>query len=345
MGAELQARYQEMQQAKADASAAVKQATANFKRERQEEREAKEKGQQVDNLYSAHNKVMKVALACLNESRMMYGYLKVCEMRLEAREKRPKRDLFRDYVQEALENEWRSISESREELQAIQHAGEKIHDQCKRVKVLLVTGKSRENTYRRTRKALAEASNRPMQTSSSLPSLPAISPSSRLETVGEHEVCSGVVEEGPSIRDLLKVSYALVAKALEIVKHGEEALLRTRARCDSATAAVTKSLDIRKAELKDVKTDLERQQVETDHTISDVELRISGLKSFREPETPRSKNAAEEQLREAEEVLAELKKLKLEIDEDLSCKKAALKIDTFCRNVTTIRAGGHIPTE
>merc|ERR1712187_681473 len=100
---------------------------------------------------------------------------------------------------------------------------------------------------------------------------------------------------------------------------------------------------MRKAELKEVKVSLERQQTETDHTISDVELRISGLRAFREPETPRSKHVAEEQLRDAEATLADLKQLKLQIDEDLHCKKNALKIDLFCRNITTIRAGAHCP--
>jgi len=50
----------------------------------------------------------------------------------------------------------------------------------------------------------------------------------------------------------------IVDAGTAIIKTGEEAIARTRSRCNAATALTTKSLDMRKAELKEVKQSLER---------------------------------------------------------------------------------------
>lgn len=331
LAADMRAKRAEMDAAKKGASAAIKAATANFKRERQEERDAKEKERQVDNLYHACGRLMKESLSCQHAGRMMYGTLKACEVRLEARAKRPVQELFKDHVQESLETELRTLEESREELLVLHHCAESLHAECMRVKVLIVTVKSRENSTRRTHKAAMEAS-------SSCPSLPSLNPQG-----GEGTAVRA--DEAPAFPELIKMSYVLVAKALEIVAACQEAVTRTQKCCGDATAAVTRSLDRRKIETMDLKRSLLQQQAATDADISNVELRITGLKAHRHPETPRARERAETQLREAEEMLVDLKLLKQRIDDDIRCKTTGFKIDLFCRNTTTIRSGGHCPLE
>lgn len=297
-----------VKQGKLDEAEAIKEATRRFLEESRREREAKEKHKQLEDLRVYTKKILGAILACKKTSSMLFSLLKVCEKRMEMRDDMPVQERFKDEVHAALEEQHALLILSRQKLHRFCLQAHEIKDEMKRVMVLIATDRSRENVVRRMEKTL------------SLPSLHAQSLTSVL-TVPEVEPLSELLEKS---RGEIKRAHAVILISEKMIKDTNDA-------CDAAEAKVNANLDLRKADTDALRKHIAEHRKEVEAMISDADARISGSIGV----------AEEHELQKAEEIARQCQDIKSRLDDDYRNKMSALKIDSSCRTLTKVRAGGH----
>eukprot|EP00440_Ansanella_granifera_P004105 gb/GFBE01004452.1/.p1 GENE.gb/GFBE01004452.1/~~gb/GFBE01004452.1/.p1 ORF type:complete len:489 (+),score=143.57 gb/GFBE01004452.1/:1-1467(+) len=304
---------------KKEERAALKAATANFNQAREGEKMSKEKDNILKAMKSATQQVLSSVLECQHVVSKLWGVMMVCEKRQSIRKGRPPSEMFRDYVDQALEKEWQALTSGREELQVLARAGEELRHELEIVQVQLATGPSRQKAMR----GLMKTGSLPLLTAG-------LQPEAALE--------------GPPPQELMKMSVELLENAAKLTGAASQTLAKVNARCDHASASTVASLDQKKREMNDLIMGLQNQKAEADTTITDAEKRMVRLKRRAQHtmETPRSSKATESQLQAAEAMVIDLKGLKHGLETDLRNKIVALKMDETCRTLTRLKAGGHI---
>mmetsp|Transcript_38121 Transcript_38121/g.113847 ORF Transcript_38121/g.113847 Transcript_38121/m.113847 type:complete len:459 (+) Transcript_38121:3-1379(+) len=303
---------------------ALKEATAEFLAFGEEERKAKELGRRTTSIRDMTLKLLSATLELQHECSKKFGIMTVCKKRMVMREKRPQEESFRDQVDEALAHEWQTLVTSRERLQALSRDCEQLRERMERTRHLFTTGASRGNVATR------------LQKSASLPSLTASRPRSSPTMALEEDP-----DRNPSSNHLMESSGPLLGQAAELVQTVGAAIAKSEDECSRATNSVTTALDRRRAETEELIKGLRGQRTEILGTITDAEKRIVGLqrRSIRVDKTEEDAAATKKQLRDAERLVAHLKEVKEQMEEDLRKKVAALKVDESCRTLTKVRAG------
>jgi len=159
---------------KAEAQA-LKVATANFKAAKHKDNMAKLSDKRMAELSRAESALLNAYIACFKQYRMWFVTIQCCQMRLEAREKRPPSELFADNVQACLEKELSTVNDARATLKGLVDEGEKLNAEIVETKRQLVTGTSRSNVISRRKNVETVL----LQKASSTPSLPSITEKSK----------------------------------------------------------------------------------------------------------------------------------------------------------------------
>mmetsp|Transcript_54987 Transcript_54987/g.112259 ORF Transcript_54987/g.112259 Transcript_54987/m.112259 type:complete len:484 (+) Transcript_54987:83-1534(+) len=292
--------------------AELKAATANFKKMKQAELDAKEKERVMQALNHISQQVLDGVLECQHVASKLWGSLMLCEKRQKIRERRPQTELFRDHVDDALWREQQLLTTSREKLADLAKRGEALRSELQVFRIQLGTEESREKALRR------------IMHSNSAPQLP-----------------SG---QADTPKDVLKQALAKLGEAAELPSRSASARAMVIAQCDLANADVITSLDRRKAELGELIKGLQDQRAGAEKTVGDAEKRIQRLRRHAQStmETPRSSKVTDDQLSSAASLMVDLRSLKESLEVDLSNKYQALKIDESCRNLTKLKSGGHV---
>jgi len=156
--AAMKAMGQAVAQAAADDAAEIVRQAEEKRKEARLEREEKDKQQQYIYIKEAIKKLGKAVLECLHESRTKFCLLKVAEMRMEMRTKRPASENFKDYVSDALAAEWKVMETARKELVDYANKGEEAQAELVEIKECFVTFPSIKNVaYRKVQTAAAAA--------------------------------------------------------------------------------------------------------------------------------------------------------------------------------------------
>jgi len=315
--ADLKARHEEMEAMKSDARSALKAATAMFNQQCQVDAFIREKEYQMKSVNDALQKLGNCVSKCQHACRMKYSVMKVCEMRLAKRDERPNEEHFRDRADDALLKELAIVNKAREDLTAITKAGEQVKAEMEETIHLITTDRSRENVTRRLHK------------SASLPLLAA------------------PVTAAPTMQELVRKTYTLVARALDISARGEETMLRTSAECQRASQASDACLDRRTSETRAFQVDLSSHKLEAHQMIHDAEKKVSLLqmKLKRVYETPDQVEATRDQVKSCETYISELRRGERCVLQDWQRKTHAWKIDKSCRQLTKVRAGTFVSKE
>jgi len=314
LAAELQLHRGALDKMKADEKCALKAATARFQQKTEMDARARELSLQMKAMDNAVQQVGLTSSQCMHEGRMKFSSLKVCEMRLAMRAERPAAEAFKDEVDEALEKEHQTLTKAREDLSNYAKQGEQVRVEIQEVQSLLTTGPSRENVKSRLNK------------SSSLPLL------------------VGNLSSAPSHEESLRRGVSLVERALDIDAKANGVLVRMMEECDKAAAHVTSCFQQRSSQTGDLKSKLEHHKKQCTATIKQAEQRLQMLKmrAHKTPETPRSAEATQEQMRQVEELIKDLREGKRNLEEDFRMKTSSFKVDRSCINLTKVKAGSHV---
>jgi len=312
---------------------ALKQASADFLAAGMAANLAGLKNKRLTDIKRWESKLATAYITCQKQCRMWYMRVQMCEMRLEAREKRPVSEHFVDHVQMSLDRELATLNEARASLKALVDEGAKLNADMTETTTLLVTGPSRENVLGR-REKLETAK---LQKSSSTPSLPAIG---NQPVSPQNDFASSLsrifVNRHPSQDELLDRARDQVTRAAELTVECAQVLENCQNNCNKVMAVTNASLDQHLADIVGVQKRLESEKLEASGSIRDATHRIVMLKMKAQhlPQTPED----EDEIQALQAMLVELKEAKLLLDEDWRCKTTAFKIDSFCRQLTPIRA-------
>lgn len=317
---------------------ALKEATANFKKAREEEDRASLKGKRLFDLGKSQSELQNAFIACFKQYRSWFVAVKACEMRLEEREKRPEQERIPDNVHHALEKELNTLNEARTFLKGLVDEGERLSSEMSHTRHMLVTANSRDNVgFRRQQEV-----ERTMPRASSTPSLPAIDGTSPKNepTSSRHEFTKTVNKmfehDHPSQDELLDTARTLFTRANALTVECQQVLQNCRNNVNKVMAASNAALDQRKQQVMHMRKELEQEKNDANGSLRDAAYRVTMLK-MKAQHVPQAPEDAEE-MEACQALVKQLKECKVQLDEDWRCKTAAYNIDSFCRNLTPIRA-------
>lgn len=337
--ADLQAKQDALKNRKRGEAQALKQATADYHKARRDEQIASLKSKRLFNVGKSQSELQNAYILCTKQYRSWFVNVKACEMRLDAREKRPPSELFADNVQTSLERELATLSEARASLKALVDEGEKLSAEMSTTRGLVVSASSRENVTYRRQKLGETLQKETLQKSSSTPTLPAISgdksPSGRSDFF--NSMSNMFTHEHPSQEELLDRASTQTARATELAVECGQVLENCRNNVNKRMAMSNAALDVRKSEIGKLRKNLEQEKLEAEGTIRDITYRITMLK-MKAQHIPTQTQEDEEEIQAAQALLKDLFEAKSLVEDDWRCKTSAFKIDEFCRNLTTIRA-------
>jgi len=314
---ELRQQQENLNRSKRQEAAALKAATASFLKEKATRQDSKEKERVMSALSDTSQKILNGVLECQHTNSKLWGIMMLCEQRQRLRQDRPQTELFRDQVDQALEREWQMLTAARVELNDLTVSGEALRKKLEVLHVQLNTEQSRETALRRIMK------------SHSAPQLP-----------------SGQTPQanGSSTKEIIKKAIALVDEATAHPRLAYAIVSKVNSLSDLMTNEVHASLERRRAEVGELIRGLHDRKEEAVATIGDAEKRIGRLRrrALTTIETPRSRQASDEQLSSAEALLVDLRSLKQGLETDLRNKNSALQIDSAARQLTKVRTGGSV---
>lgn len=327
----------------------------------QANREKEEAKSRVYKTMAAHEVVINTSFKCIqriedgilqaedamtkltHERYKGFANLQVCERRQELREKRPKAENFKDMLTEALANERSVLEASRKELFALHEEGKKIVDDLGTMRAFLSrdTGERRllmahELTSLKPNLAPArpgdgnangEASCPPSPTSTSLPPVASATPASP-------EKLAAPTQEEKKSDELIKATLSLLDRATSHRTRSLDGCAKAKQEAWRANHRTEDCLARRTAELSELKRQLEKSALDVDAAVTAAERSLDRTEKRCDPRD-KTKSA---KLASDKAVLAELRKTRLILQEDIRNKFAALEIDNMCRRVTPAKA-------
>jgi len=323
---------------------ALKMATLRFAEANKQEHITNVKNKRITDIARIESILRNAYIKLNKQNRMWFVWVQMCEMRLEAREKRPPSELFADSVQSAIERELTTINEARASLKALVDEGEKLNSDMIETRMLIVTAPSRENVVRRRGHQTEQ-----MNKSCSLRMMPGTEvdengepPSSPQQDF--HRSMDGMfVNKQPTKEDLLQRAKDQVIRANELTTECYQVLENCRNNCNKVMALSNSALDTRIAQVSEVRDRLEKEKLSVAGSIRDASHRLVMLKMKAQHQPQTEEDQAE--IDAVGTILQELKEAKLVVDDDWRAKSSACKIDEFCRKLTPIRAATQCKNE
>lgn len=253
-----------------------------------------------------------------HEFKSKWGYLKVNEQRSEMRQQRPVSEIFKDNVEEALEAEEKALKDAREALQVQIAEIKQAQKELEAVYDFLL----RDVTHKRVPTRESEkAGDQKVKKSVSLPTL--FQTGHSYVPLQEDDPAF----QGKPIQDVMIISVQREARALQASKKAHALIEKISDSCAKATVAVTKSFEKRTSETKQLKTKLQEQVFDADATIKDAENTVSRVRRNSRVASAEK----DEKLSTAEAGILQLKESRKQLNEDLRCKTASLRIDQACQ--------------
>ncbi|CAJ1364679.1 unnamed protein product, partial [Effrenium voratum] len=247
-----------------------------------------------------------------------FADLKVCEKRLQLRERRPARENFADSVDEALNRERAVLERARQDLLTLEAEAQRYLSDLQAMRIEL----SRDTGARR----LQVESELAHMRSATGPSLPEVNKPA-------HQVIKLLTEE--EAKSLKERSVAVIARSNQLPGRAERLTLRIRQEGEQATKRSGKQLAAKTRELSEFKKHLEENIRGVEHTHSQACQALT--KEEGRLETVMGDKALQDTKMRVEELRAmvqELQQTQQALVEELRCKAAALEIDNSCRRVT-----------
>ncbi|CAJ1374639.1 unnamed protein product [Effrenium voratum] len=240
----------------------------------------------------------------------------VCELRQELRAKRPPSELFKDILDEALEQERQLLLSQRDSLLALEAEGKAIIDEIEEKQILLTrnSGERRVNMHHDISSLNQKVSMQIKQPEE------AATPKSKLR------------EES---KQTLEDTYKLLARYNEHRRKTQESVEEFRARRENAKARTEANLTKRVQQLSERKLELDTQLRDLITSITKAERELES--SFRKLSP--NDAAKKEKLESDKDLLERLRRLKDQVAEDTRHKSAALEIDNTCKRVNAAKAG------
>lgn len=275
----------------------------------------------------AIKRVGEVYVHLSHECKSRYGQLQLCEQRIELREKRPPSEIYKDNVQEALENEQKVVTDARAMLQ-------KTAKECSQSRgdlemTLLYLGKDMAKT--RTPPAT-------LQKSVSLPQIvksPQESPAgvaSTTKSLKQVESASFMPStEDPVLQamktdELIKCAISREERAALVVRIGTEVLSKVSQGCDEASQRVSFCLEKKTAEVAYIKKELHEQVKDTNLTLAETDKVFMRLKRTH-PQT----DSNLQKIVAVEALVKNLEASKQKLEDNYRCKTASLNVDQSCK--------------
>jgi len=267
-----------------------------------------------------------------HERQAKWAALKVVEWRLALRERRPKSELFRDHLQDALENEKKTLEDSRKVLV----------DRSAEVKMAVEDGEANKAALQRYVRfmIIAGETNPPpvKKDEASAPDSPAgAAPEADLNAEAAGEEGSSVLKkpEVPTNLDgLIARAPPLHEMSLNLYFRGEKLIHAQRLICQRSNEKTLASFLKRAAETKELKQGLEAQVREMDEAMATAEKSITRMKKDIEFF---SKVELQPKVDSTSALVEKLKVSKQELVDDLLRKVVSLRIDDCCRKITPER--------
>lgn len=297
---------------------------------------------QVDN---AMQKSQQIIIHVGHEQQKKWAPLKVCEWRLALRGRRPARELFKDSVSQALEDEEKALLESRVKLVEIQKEGKAILEDCEANKARLVRIVRCMVCYGQSKVSATDIIGKDGDPAS--PSSPSTAPPEEgapPPAEGEEAPPPSPTKKRPNVPSdaagLLRRAPVLLESVLQYVKKCDDACKFQKAKCVAANLTVLAAFKKRWGENAVLKKSLEAQIAQMNEAIVTAEKALVGMKKriefFKEVEfQPKYDNA--------QVILNKLKESKEFLEDDFHHKIVAMKIDESCRKITPERASGEDP--
>jgi len=272
-----------------------------------------------------------------HERQAKWAALKVVEWRLALRERRPKTELFRDHLQEALEQEKQTLEESRKILADRATEVRISAEDCEANRVRLMDN---------VRHMICRGDSCPPLAGTSK-GLPGSLTSPPLEA--ELNVSEEVAAEAASERSLFKRPVVpadndgLIQRApqlheisMQLYFKGEKLIQTQKVICDKANEKVMASFRKRSAENKELRDGLEAQIQQMDEAIAAADKSMSRMQKdidfF-------GKVALQPKVDSTSALVAKIQASKQELADDLLRKVVSIRIDDCCRKITPERTG------
>jgi len=252
-----------------------------------------------------------------------FADLKVCEKRLQLRERRPPRENFRDAVEEALDRERGVLERSRQDLLSLEAEAQQFLTDLQAMRAEL----SRDTGARRLQ-VESELAQMRMATGASV-SLPEVDN----KNTQPHQVIKLLSEE--EAKSLKQRSIAVIRKARELPDRADVMLARIRQEAQQCTHRAARQLAVKTRELGEFKKILEENIRGVAATLTQARMALS--KEEGRLETVMGDKALQETQERVNNLTAMVQELQDShkgLVEELRCKVAALDIDNSCRRVT-----------
>jgi len=270
-----------------------------------------------------------------HERQAKWAALKVVEWRLALRERRPKTELFRDHLQEALEQEKKTLEDSRKLL--VDRAAEvkMAVEDCEANKALL-------QRYVRFMICAGESNPPPGKTNEgSSPTSPAGTLPEADQTsespAGEGAEGSPMLKRPPVRTDLdglIQRAPPLHEQSLHQLFSGEKLIQSQKVVCQRANEKVLASFLKRRAENKELKEGLEAQIREMEEAMVTAEKSITRMKKDIEFF---GKVELQPKVDSTSSIVEKIKVAKQQLADDLLRKVVSSRIDDCCRKITPER--------
>lgn len=274
-----------------------------------------------------------------HERSAKWAAMKVCEWRLALRERRPKQELFKDHLQEALESEMATLEQSRKVLMTRVDEVKIFAEDCdanktelmRAVRFMIIAGETNPPPR-------ASNNGSPTSPSGGIPASPTSGAADDKAPEDGDDASANPPMKRPDVptnlKGLERRAPQLHETTLQLVRDGEKLIQSQRDICDKANAKVMACFRKRLAENSALKKELEDQMAEMDRGVASAEKTITrmqkDIKFFGKVELQPKVDAASEIVRKIGEA-------KHALEEDYHRKVVSMRIDDACRKITPER--------
>lgn len=283
----------------------------------------------LDSVEKSSQRCATIHTLLQHERQAKWAALKVVEWRLALREKRPKPELFRDSLQEALEHEKQILEDSRKVLA----------DKGAEVKVCLQDCEAnRLRLMRSVRSMVCDSDPNPRADTLARADASVTLEEGALSEGGPDSTptamkrppvpsdTNGLIERAPQLHE---ITCQLLAK-------GEKLMERQKDICEKANERTMAAFPKRYAENRDLKIQLEAQIREMNEAIETAEKSISRMNKdiefFKRVEL-------QPKVDSTNALLEKIKASKQQLTDDLLRKVVSMRIDDCCKKITPERTG------
>eukprot|EP00931_Biecheleriopsis_adriatica_P057086 TRINITY_DN33854_c0_g1_i1.p1 TRINITY_DN33854_c0_g1~~TRINITY_DN33854_c0_g1_i1.p1 ORF type:complete len:497 (+),score=139.82 TRINITY_DN33854_c0_g1_i1:31-1521(+) len=277
----------------------------------------------IREIEEAMTQVMGCQGRLVQERYARFADQKVCERRLEIREKRPPTENFRDAVQEALEREKTLLNSARQELLVCEDRARAIISDLEEMRTEL----SRDTGARRLQ-VETELANMKMQTSH----LPQVALPGK-QSKEKHEAPKLLSEVEAKV--LYGRAEQVIHSAGELQQKTDKIISKSRQDAEQAAKRSGKTLAVRTRELAALKKQCEDHLKDVEHATHQAKQALGKEESKLENMVgAKAMQETQSRINDLNAMVKELQATRRSLVEELRSKAGALDIDNSCRRVT-----------